>query len=172
MATPQLTDALNDLTDDLTPTQLQMLVQWLWVNRYPVSRASLRAFRRQQHDRRGGLRPLGGVLGQRDPAVPGMERGSRGYGRRLLPRGRPGRSPGVREGTDPGREVLPMSRAGMRAWKCRQGVHRFVGWYLGQGVFTLAYCRDCPARRRPTGTEPKIQHGTRRAVPRRAGGGR
>jgi len=50
-----------------------------------------------------------------------------------------------------------MTRAKLRAFKCRNGVHRYlVGWYLGGTTLKNAYCRDCPAVRVPTGKEPRI----------------
>jgi hypothetical protein len=37
---------LNDLTDDMNAQQLTLMINWMWVNRFKVSRANIKAWRK------------------------------------------------------------------------------------------------------------------------------
>ena len=37
---------LNDLTDDMTAQQLTQMINWMWVNKFKVSRANIKGFRK------------------------------------------------------------------------------------------------------------------------------
>ena len=37
---------LNDLTDDMDAQQLTLMLNWLWVNKFKVSRANIKSWRK------------------------------------------------------------------------------------------------------------------------------
>ena len=37
---------LNDLTDDMDTQQLTLMINWMWVNKFQVSRANIKAWRK------------------------------------------------------------------------------------------------------------------------------
>lgn len=39
---------MDDLLQDLTTQQFAALMTWLWVNKFPVSRAAVKGWRRRQ----------------------------------------------------------------------------------------------------------------------------